>query len=92
MISDGETVILLGGTTVKFICPYLRSKKALKVITNSVLIMNELLAEEEAEVVLLGGVLDRKELLTTGYLTSLCIKSCTQKSFFRSRAIHSHYG
>lgn len=93
IISNGETIILLGGTTVNAICPFLKGKNNLKVITNSIVIVNQLIPMEEIEVIFLGGVLNRKELFVTGYLTSLCIKDLhADKLFFGVRAIHQQHG
>ena len=92
-IEDGETIILLGSTTVNSICPYLKNKTNLKVITNSVTILNELLSYDGIEVVFPGGVLNRKELTVTGYLTALCIKELrANRMFFGVRAIHPDFG
>jgi DeoR/GlpR family transcriptional regulator of sugar metabolism len=55
--------------------------------------MNELLSNENIEVIFLGGVLNRKELFVTGYLTSLCIKELhAQKLFLGVRALNPHHG
>lgn len=55
MINDGETVIIMSGTTTQAMAEFLIRKKNLTVITNSVLLCAELAASQDIEVYILGG-------------------------------------
>lgn len=93
LVEDGETVILLSGTTVASMVPFLLHKKNLKVITNSVLVLQGLLLESAIKVIVPGGVLDHSEFCTTGFLTSLCVKQLrADKVFLGVRSVHPLYG
>lgn len=93
LVEDGETLILLSGTTVAAMVPFLLGKKNLKVITHSVLVLQALLLESGVKVIVPGGVLDHSELCTTGFLTSLCVKQLrADKVFLGVRSVHPLYG
>ena len=67
-IQSGSTIILLGGTTVFRICKYIKRLK-ITVITNSMLIFNELCECQEITLILLGGQYNRSEAELTGLIT-----------------------
>jgi len=93
LVEDGETIILLSGTTVASMVPFLLGKKNLKVITHSVLVLQGLLIESGVKVIVPGGVLDHSELCTTGFLTSLCVRQLrADKVFLGVRSVHPLYG
>jgi DeoR family transcriptional regulator, fructose operon transcriptional repressor len=89
LVEDGDTVMLLSGTTVAAMVPFLIGKENIKVITHSMLIVQDLLRESSIEVIVPGGVLDHDELCTTGFFTSLCLKELrADKVFLGIKAIH----
>ena len=55
LINDGETVIIMSGTTTLAMSEFLLQKKNLTVITNSILLCAELAASQNIEVFILGG-------------------------------------
>lgn len=72
-VQEGMTLLLVGGTTVQAICPYLKGKR-LTVITSSLPVMNALAWEEQMQVILLGGVLNPTEMEVRGGLTHLTLE------------------
>ncbi|MCL1854691.1 MAG: DeoR/GlpR family DNA-binding transcription regulator [Clostridia bacterium] len=72
-VQEGMTLLLLGGTTVHAICPYLKGKR-LTVITSSLPVINDLAWEEQMTVILLGGVLNPPEMEVHGGLTQLTLE------------------
>jgi DeoR/GlpR family transcriptional regulator of sugar metabolism len=67
MVKDGMTVILLGGTTVHAMCPYLKGRQ-ITVITTSFPVVMDLLGEERMKIIMLGGVVNTPELEVRGSL------------------------
>jgi len=72
LVQDGMTLLLMGGTTVRAMCPYLKGRK-LTVITPSLPVVNDLAWEEQIQVIVLGGVLDLSEMEVRGELTQLTL-------------------
>ena len=66
-IEEGMTAVLLGGSTVHAMCPYLRGRH-LTVITSSIPVVNDLMYEENIKVILLGGVVNPTEIEVRGAL------------------------
>lgn len=72
LVREGMTLLLMGGTTVHAICPYIRGKR-LTVITTSLPVMTDLAWEEQMQIILLGGVLNPAEMEVRGGLTQLSL-------------------
>lgn len=72
-VREGMTLLLMGGTTVQAVCPYIKGMR-LTVITSSLPVMNELAWEEQMKVILLGGVLNPSEMEVRGGLTHLTLE------------------
>jgi DeoR/GlpR family transcriptional regulator of sugar metabolism len=68
-VRDNTTVILLGGTTVCAMCQYLKHK-SLTVITNSLIVYDELKYEKNIKLILLGGEYNPVEREVGGTLTN----------------------
>lgn len=67
MVNDGESIIIdLGTTTLEF-ARFLKGKKDLTVLTNSIKIAYELMENEEITVILLGGKLRFGEGTISGF-------------------------
>jgi DeoR family fructose operon transcriptional repressor len=66
LVGDGETVLMDSGTTTLMIAQELRQKKALTVVTNSLMIAREMTAAADASVILLGGNLNSSDLFAYG--------------------------
>ncbi len=73
LIQDGETVFLGSGTTVLEVARSLTDLENLTVITNSILILNELIEKPSITVVALGGILRRSELSLIGHIAEQTI-------------------
>lgn len=72
-VKNGMTLLLMGGTTVHAMCPYLHNMR-LTVITSSLPVMNDLAWEENIKVILLGGVLNPAEMEVRGGLMHLALE------------------
>lgn len=81
MVKPFETVFLLGGTTVFRMCKFIK-ELPLKVITNSLLVFNELSMTKNIELVLLGGTFNREESDFRGPLTTTNTKLFTCDHIF----------
>lgn len=68
LINNGETVFLGSGTTVLETAKYLRERKNLTVVTNSLPVLNALAGIKEITVVSLGGQLRESELSFIGHI------------------------
>ena len=73
LIGPGETIILDGGTTTLEVARNL-SGKSLQVVTNSLPIVNHLVAVPDVELVFLGGYLYPKTGVALGTLTVTALK------------------
>ena len=73
LIYNGETIFLSSGTTVLEVARRLHGKRNLTVITNSVLVVNELAGNGDITVISLGGILRHSEMSLIGHLTELAL-------------------
>jgi DeoR/GlpR family transcriptional regulator of sugar metabolism len=69
LLRDGETVFLGSGTTVLEVARALTDGRDLTVITNSLLVLNELIDRPSISVICLGGQFRRSELSMIGHMT-----------------------
>ena len=88
MVRDEMTVIMLGGTTVHSMCPYLKGRH-LTVITTSIPVANDLLLEEHMKIILLGGLINPPELECRGSLTVTGLENLRSDLLFIG-ATHIH--
>ena len=68
-IKDGDTIYLGSGSTIYYICDYLSLFNNLTVITNSLIIVNKLLAYSNITTICTGGIVQKKSLSMTGELS-----------------------
>jgi len=68
-IKEGEVIFLDTGTTTLYIARELRSRKNLKVITNSLYVAYEFSSVQDIELILLGGIFRPKSLDVAGSVT-----------------------
>jgi DeoR/GlpR family transcriptional regulator of sugar metabolism len=73
LIQEGETIFLGSGTTVLEVAHNLIHFSNLKIITNSLLVINMLSDYPNIELIILGGMLRHSELSLIGYLTDHAI-------------------
>ena len=69
MIKNGQSVMLMGGTTVYMMCKYIMDHKV-TVITNSMIIYEELKIVPNIDLIILGGRYNHNEMEVRGALTS----------------------
>ncbi|MCU1404432.1 MAG: hypothetical protein JWQ43_735 [Glaciihabitans sp.] len=69
LVRDRSTILVLSGTTTEAMLPHLSLKNELTVVTNSLVVVNRLAQYPDIEIVVLGGVLWRKEMAALGALT-----------------------
>jgi len=74
LVNDGDTVFLGSGTTVYEVAKNLRTKKDLTIITNSLLVIQELIKDDEITVVIIGGILRKSEYSFIGHLAEQALK------------------
>ncbi len=93
LISDGETVILMGGSTTLEVASHLQSKQDLTVITDSILIAERIARQPHTTAVVLGGIVRHAELSVEGYLTQLCLRELhAHKMIMGARAANLQQG
>ncbi len=73
LIADGDTVFLSSGTTVLEVARRLHHKRNLTVITNSLLVVNELADTPDITLICLGGMLRHSEMSLIGHITELAL-------------------
>jgi len=69
MVKPFETIFLMGGSTVLRMCKYIKDLP-IKVITNSLLVFNELSMMKNIDLILLGGTFNREESDFRGSFTT----------------------
>ncbi len=93
LIDDGETIFLGSGTTVLAVAKRLRARRDLTVITNSVLVLNELASAPHITVVGLGGLLRSSEMSLIGHITEQALAEVrVQKIIMSIHAIDVEHG
>jgi DeoR family transcriptional regulator, fructose operon transcriptional repressor len=92
LVGDGETVIILGGSTTLEIIPHLLRKSKLTIITDSISIALAL-ANYEIHCILLGGDMHSSELTVEGSLTELSLSQLqVKKAIIGVRAVNFEKG
>lgn len=92
-IQDGDSLIMNAGTTMHELAVQLRGLKDLKVVTNGLAVATELANLPGAQVVLIGGVVDFKELATVGPLAEDMMRDIqVQKAFLGVLAVSAEHG
>ncbi len=80
---EGSCIILLGGTTVASMCPYLKDKK-LTVITNSLIVLDEFRDCPDIKIMMLGGYYNHGERELHGNITNTNLKIMHADAVFLS--------
>lgn len=93
LVEDGETVFLGSGTTVLEVARSLAGHRNLTVITNSLLVLNQLIDNPGIAVIALGGQLRRSELSMIGHITDQALAELrTDKVIIGIHAISAEEG
>ena len=88
LVEDGDTIFLGSGTTVLELAKNLHGRKNLTVITNSLLVVNELAYDEAIDTVIIGGMLRHSELSMIGHIAEQALAEVrASKVFMGIRAI-----
>jgi len=83
----------MSGSTVNSMAPYLKEKKNITIVTNSIEILTVLIGNNGLCVHSLGGTLDQREHRTEGVFMENNLKGLrVDKVFMSARAIDLHYG
>lgn len=72
--APGDCILLTGGSTVASMCVYLRDVPGLTVVTDSILVVQELMYSSAVELIVLGGVLNTKEQCVEGIFATNNLK------------------
>ncbi len=93
LIREGETVFLGSGTTVHQIACHLPYEISLTVITNSLLVINEIVNHPNIELIVIGGMLRRSELSMVGHIANQAVcEFRADRVFMGIRAIDVNHG
>jgi DeoR/GlpR family transcriptional regulator of sugar metabolism len=88
LVADGDTIFLGSGTTVLEVAKNLHGRKNLTIITNSLMVVNELAYDEAIDTVLIGGMLRHSELSMIGHIAEQALQEVrANKVFMGIRAI-----
>ena len=68
LVSDGDTLIINAGTTMREMARHLTLRKGLRIATNGITLIQELAAAPGAQILLLGGDVDFRKMGTVGPL------------------------
>jgi DeoR/GlpR family transcriptional regulator of sugar metabolism len=93
LVKDGETVFLGSGTTVLEIARHLSRDMHLTVITNSLLVVNELADRPNIDMIVIGGMLRPSELSMVGHIAEQAVHEFrADRVFMGMRAIDARHG
>ena len=93
LVEDGETVFLGSGTTTLEVARNLVDRRGLTVLTNSLLVIRELIPATDVSVIALGGMLRRSEFSFIGHLVEQGLQEMrATKVIMGIRAIHVELG
>jgi DeoR/GlpR family transcriptional regulator of sugar metabolism len=92
-IENGETILLVGGTTGLAVARHLRQHDQLTIVTDSMLIANELLNHNRHKIIMLGGTIDPNEQAVRGALTRIIVAQVqVDKAIIGAKAISVKWG
>ena len=92
MIEDNDVIFLSSTTVCYFIAQTLPINKRVRVVTNSIIIAEELRSKENVSVILLGGEMDKKGNCYDAFAINTVNKLRIDKSFICSAAISAEFG
>jgi DeoR family transcriptional regulator of aga operon/DeoR family fructose operon transcriptional repressor len=93
LVQDGDTIFIGSGSSTQAITKYLRTKKNLTVITNSLPVINDLIDFDEVKVIVTGGWLRKSELSLLGHISEMSLEELrADKVILGSEAIHPEEG
>jgi DeoR/GlpR family transcriptional regulator of sugar metabolism len=93
MVRKDETIFLGSGTTTLYVARELQNREDITVVTNSLIILNELATRSKMNLIVIGGFLRRSEYSIIGHLANEMIKDLhVDKLIISMRGIHSRFG
>lgn len=93
LVRDGETIFLGSGTTTLEVARHLKDRRELTVLTNSLLVIQELVSAPDVTVIALGGMLRRSEFSFIGHLVEQALQEMrAMKVIMGIRAFHAEHG
>lgn len=93
LIADGETVLLIGGSTGIAVARELGGHSNLTIVTDSLLVANELMRQGNHKVILLGGMIAAAEFAVRGTLARLILSELqVDKVILGTKAISAQRG
>ncbi len=93
LIEDGDTVFLGTGTTVLEVARQLHDRQRLTVISNSLLVLNELAKNSDITLIILGGLFRPTELSLVGHITEQALREVrASKAVLGVRGIDIDHG
>lgn len=93
LIHDGETLLLLGGSTGAAVAHELGGHANLTLVTDSLIVANELIRQGTHKVILLGGIIDAEEFAVRGTLSRLVLSELqVDKVILGAKAISPQRG
>ncbi|MBC2576156.1 DeoR/GlpR family DNA-binding transcription regulator [Peptostreptococcus canis] len=93
-IDDGETIMIESGSTCALLAEELcKTKKNIRIITNSIFIANFLRGYKNANITILGGEFQPESQVNTGPITKLCVQQyMVDKLFVGVDGFEESYG
>ncbi|MCC6804308.1 MAG: DeoR/GlpR transcriptional regulator [Anaerolineae bacterium] len=93
LIHDGETVLLIGGSTGTAVARELGTHANLTLVTDSLIVANELIRQGIHKVIILGGMIDADEFAVRGTLSRLLLSELqVDKVILGTKAISPQRG
>ncbi len=93
LVQNGETVLLMGGSTGTAVARELGAHANLTLVTDSLIVANELIRQGNHKVILLGGMIDSDEFAVRGTLARLFLSELqVDKVILGTKAISPERG
>ncbi|MEN8907522.1 MAG: DeoR/GlpR family DNA-binding transcription regulator [Clostridiales bacterium] len=87
-INNGDTILLDSGTTTQFLAKELKQFSHLTIVTNSLMIANELAGLNDIEIIVVGGILRKNTLALAGSIAEEVFKVLrVDKAFIATNGI-----
>lgn len=92
-IQDGDTLVIDSGTTTAYLAKELKRFANIKVVTNSIMLAQELQGVEGIEVIITGGTLRQNTLAMVGPITERSLSMLrVDKAFIATNGLDLHKG
>lgn len=93
MIQDGETVFIGSGSTALEVAKHLGGHDQLTIVSNSLLVINELIRYPNFDLIALGGVIRKSEMSFIGHLTEQALSQVrTDRVIMGIHAVDVEFG